>query len=187
VEGILTLSSYLIRVTNIPFDRINWVDVIAVILLIRMGYIGFRLGLGVELVKLAGTVGGFFLSFRVYQAVGDFLASKTFLSTEWAAALSMSVLTVAGYFVLTRLLRLLEHLAKLTFDKKIDRLGGLLIGMARGLLTASVVLTILLQLPSPYLQAAIQEKSVSGKTVSRMAPAVYDTLNQLSRRFRAES
>ena len=169
--------------TNIPFDRINWVDVLTVILLVRMGYIGMRLGLGAELVKLAGTVAGIFVSFRYYQGLGDSLAAKTFLSIEWAAALVLIFLVMAGYFVATWLLRLFENLAKLTFEKKIDQVTGFLAGIGRGLLAASVLWVACMQLPSARLQESIQKHSVSGETVSRIAPAVYDTLDRFSHRL----
>ena len=175
--------SYQKPVTHIPFERISWVDIVTITLLLRMGYIGFRLGLGAELVKLAGTVAGLFLSFRIYQAAGDFLVSKVSLGTEWAAVLAMMVLVVFGYFIVTRLLSLLGYLAKLTFDKKLDHAGGFLAGLVRGLLVTSVVWVACLQLPSDYLQEFIRKHSLSGEVVSRMAPAVFDALTRFSHRL----
>ncbi len=36
-----------------------------------MGYIGLKLGLSAEMVKLTGAVGAFFVSYRFYQGLGD--------------------------------------------------------------------------------------------------------------------
>lgn len=148
-----------------------------------MGYMGFRQGLGMELVKLVGTVGGFFLSFRYYQPAGDLLAGKVPLSVEWSAALTMVFLAGVGYFAVTRLFQLLGHLGKMTFEKKIEQSGGLGMGLLRGALTASVLLVVFMQLPAPALHQSIDPGSLSGKTISRMAPAVYDALNGLLNRL----
>ena len=149
-----------------------------------MGYIGFRLGLSAELAKLAGAVTGLFVAFRSYQGVGDVIAAHSFLRTEWASALAMALLTMGGYFLGTRLLRLAERLVQMSFDKRIDRVGGLLVGLIRGGLAASVVLVICIQLPAPPLQESIDPHSLTGKTISRMAPALYDALSGFVRRVR---
>ena len=169
--------------TEIPLNRLNWVDVLAAILLFRMGYIGFRLGLGSELVKLSGLMGGFFVSFRYYQGFGDAMARRTFLRPEWAAALAMVILVGVTYFVVSRCLRLLEHLIKVSFEERLNQVGGLLVGLLRGTLVTSVVLVVCQQLPSPYMQESITEHSLSGAAVSRAAPFVYDVLRALPGRL----
>lgn len=169
-----------------PFlSRINWVDVLAIILFIRMGYVGFQIGLSSELIKLAGVGCGFFVSFGYYQGLGDALAEKTFLSMEWAAALVMVSLVSAIYFGLTRLLRLGEKFVQLTFQSTLNQLGGLLVGIFRAGLVASVILVALRQLPSPALASSIEEHSLTGHAISRIAPTIYDVVNPGVARFAA--
>ena len=148
-----------------------------------MGYVGFKSGVSAELLKLAGLVVGFFVSFRYYQQIGDELAGGAGLRAEWAAALTMVFLVAVIYFVVTRLLRLSEKLVQVTFAKQINEVGGALIGALRGLLVASVILVVFLQIPAPYLQVSILEHSWSGKAVSRAGPPVYDTLTVLPGRL----
>ena len=167
---------------EIPFNRINWVDVLAVILLVRMGYIGFRLGLGAELLKLAGLTAGFVAGFRYYQQVGDWLAQRTFLSVEWGSVAALVLIVVVAYLLVSRASRLVEKLVQVNFEKKVNQFGGLLAGLGRGLLVSSVVLVACQQLPSPTMQESIREHSLSGSVVSKIAPAVYDRLRELPRR-----
>lgn len=170
---------------DISINRINWVDVLALILFVRMGYVGFKSGVGPELLRLAGLVGGIFVSFRYYQHLGDALAARIFLRTEWAAAGVMVFIVVVLYLSLTRGLRLLERIVQVTFESRISHLGGLLLGLLRGGLIVSVILVVCRQLPSDYLDASIERHSLSGRRVSRMAPAVYDTVSGLPRRLLA--
>ena len=144
-----------------------------------MGYVGFQAGLGTELVKTGGLVAGFFVSFRIYQGWGDSLAGWIHLSAEWAGALAMTLWVILVYLAVTRLLGVLGKLVQVNFQEKVGRFGGLLVGMGRGLLTASVILVICQQLPSPHIQASIEEHSFSGRFLSRAAPAVYDGLNRV--------
>ena len=140
-----------------------------------MGYIGFRLGLSVEFLKLAGLMGGFFVSFRYSQRVGDWLAGHSFLSAAWALSLAMAILVVGVYFIVTKGLRLVEKVVQVTFEQKVNQIGGLLAGLARGVLTASVILGVVRALPSPYLSALVEERSMSGRFITRVAPAVYES------------
>ena len=147
---------------------------IVVIAFIRMGYVGYRLGLAPELAKLAGVVVGFFLSFRWYQGLGDLLARWSFLSLEWASAVTMVALIFLGYFGVTRGILLLEKLVQLSFQAKITKAGGLVVGLLRAAFVTSVILVVFQQLPSPYLTASIEERSLTGRRIARVAPAVYD-------------
>lgn len=136
-----------------------------------------------ELIKLVALVAGFFVSFRYYQQMGDMLAGGTGLSTEWASAVVMAFLVAVVYFAVTRLLRLSERMVQVTFAKQLNEAGGALMGALRGMLVASVLLVIFLQIPAPALQASILEHSWSGKAVSRAAPLVYDGVTALPGRL----
>lgn len=146
-----------------------------------MGYIGFQLGLAPELIKLAGVGGGIFLGFRYYQEWGDFVSQRTFLSIEWGAALMMVTLMVAAYLTITQLLRWMENLVKLTFQSALSNGGGLIVGIIRAALVMSMMLVALRQMPSPYLEAAVEERSLTGGYLVLVAPQFYDALSTAGR------
>lgn len=142
-----------------------------------MGYIGYQLGLSAELTKLVGVVVGICLSFRYYQVWGDFVSQRTFLSVEWAAAILMVLLVVLGYIALTQLIQCLEKLVKLTFQNVFASAAGLIAGIFRATLVMSVMLVALKQVPSPYLEASVEERSLTGGYLVQVAPRLYDTIS----------
>src|SRR3989338_1873269 len=135
---------------------------------------GVSQGLGIELTKCSGIVAGFFVGFRWYQPLGDQIATRTFLSHEWAAALVLVSLVMAGYLVVGVGLRCLQKVVTLQFAASVDKIGGLVVALARAGLVMSVVLVTLQQLPSEYLRLSIEERSWSGRHLARLAPAMYD-------------
>ncbi len=158
-------------------NHFNWIDVIALLLLLRLGYMGIRQGLSEELIKLTGVLVGLFVGFRWYQYAGDWVAGHTTLSHEWAGAAMLVVLVLIPYLVTGLLLRLLQKLVTLQFAQPVNQAGGAVASVARAGLVMSIVLVTLQQLPSDYLRASIEERSFSGRYVARWAPAVYDAIN----------
>lgn len=148
-----------------------------------MGYVGFRLGLSVEFGKLIGLMGGFFGGYHFGQPVGSWVGERSFLGREWGFPLVMAVLLVGGYFLFTRVLRFLEKMVQVTFEQRVNRVGGLLVGLLRGLLTASAILVVCSTLPSAYLTASIGEHSMSGRWVAGVAPRVYEATTPWISRF----
>jgi len=160
-------------------SRFNWIDLLAGILLLRLGVMGFRLGLGAELTKLAGLLVGLFASFHWYQAIGDWVATRTAFSHEWAGAVALVVLVLVPYVAVGLLLRLLQKAAMIQFAPSLSKVGGVVVSVVRAGLVMSVLLVAFQQLPSEYLRASIEERSWSGRYLARMAPAVYDAVTPL--------
>lgn len=148
-----------------------------------MGYIGFRLGLSTEIVKLLGLTVGFFVSFGTYQAAGDLIAERSPVSVEWASALALAFITAGVTLGLTWGIRFFQALVEVKFQETLGKVGGLLAGILRAGLVVSVFLVMCRQLPSAYLEASIEERSMSGKALSRLAPAVYDAAVPRMNRF----
>lgn len=155
----------------------NWIDVIALICLVRFGYIGASQGLGGELIRVTSLLTGVLVSFRWYQAAGDWVAARTMLSREWAAALALVASVLLVYLLAGLVLRLLQKAVTLRFAPSLDKTGGLALGLVRAALVLSVALVMLQQLPSDYVRASIDERSWSGHYLARVAPAVYDAVN----------
>lgn len=156
------------------FARFNWIDLVAVVLLVRLVYVGIQTGLASELVKLTALCLGILISFRLYQSWGDWIATRTFLTHEWASVLVMLMAVVVVYLVSVSVLRLIQKAATVQFAAILDKWGGAGAAVVRMCIIMSIGLVALQQLPSDTLRATIEERSMSGKFLSRVAPVVYD-------------
>jgi len=119
-------------------------------------------------------VGGIFVAFRYYERLSRDLAQNTGLENGWAQALTMLFVLFVVYFLLALLFRGMEKVGRVNFEGMFEQNGGLVLGFLRGCLVMSVLLGALVQLPSEYLKGSIQERSLIGGKLSRVAPAVYD-------------
>lgn len=155
-------------------SQFNWIDVVAVILLMRLGYMGGSLGLSAELTKFLGVFIGLFVSFHWYHTVGEWASARSVLTPEWAGAIALILLVFSAYLAVVLAIRLMQKAVTVQFAPSLNKIGGIAVGLLRAGVVMSVVLVALQQLPSEYLRTSIQERSWSGRYLVRVGPTVYD-------------
>lgn len=153
-------------------SRINWLDILIAILLIRASYIGYSKGLSVEVFKLIGTLAALVAALGYYSKLSDIIELRSFLPTEAADGISFGAIVVASLFIFMLIRMLLEKVIKLQFPSTIESFAGSFFGLARGIAITSLILIFLNFLPSDYLKRSI-EASFLGPTVLKAAPSVY--------------
>ena len=157
-------------------NQFNWIDVVAVVLLVRLGYMGGSLGLSAELTKFLGVLVGFFVGFHWYQTIGEWVATRSILTHEWSAAIALATLAFAAYLAVVIVVRLMQQAVTIQFAPALNKVGGVAVGLLRAGFVMSVMLVACQQLPSEYLRTSIQERSWSGRYWIRVAPTVYDAV-----------
>lgn len=155
------------------FQRLNWVDIFVVILLIRTSYIGARTGLSVELFKLIGILVGLYLAMRFYSNLGGWITSKIALPTELADGLSFLILIFASIISLKYVGVILSKVVKLTFAERFDKWGGFISGLLRGAVLLSLIFMFLGILQIDYFTKSIEERSLTGPYIKRITPQAY--------------
>ena len=161
--------------------RVNWVDILAIIILIRTSYISLQAGLSSELFSLLGVYLNIILTLNYYTKIGRII-SETIPGFTLVLANFISFLSIAVILaVLFRLIRaILDRVIKIEWHPLIERLGGLVAGLARSCLAVSLVLIILILLPLPYMQWSIRDRSLSGMFFLKIGPSAYaKSLNAL--------
>lgn len=145
-------------------SRINWVDIVILILLFRISYVGFNRGLGSEIIPFLGILIALIVSLHYYSKWGNFITKHTPIPIAFSQLLSFLGLI----FVIKYIFHLLESLiagklVTINIASLYDNIGGLIIGAIRGILLVSLVLIALDIVPFDYIDYSINKKSLMGR------------------------
>ena len=167
--------------------QLNWLDIFAVILLIRIGYIAVKTGFTTEIFKLLGTIFAIFLAGHYYIRLGIFLSS--FISIKEQAGINFLnflvfiLLVFLGYFVFAIIRRAFTILIKMEAVSLLNRWGAVILGIVRWSLFISLLFLIISISNINYLKDSLLG-SLSGPKLIRIAPGVYASIwNNLMSRF----
>ena len=157
-------------------ENFNWVDVLVILLLLRSTYIGARIGLTAELFKLIGTVISIALGLHYYNEIAEVLVGYIAIPI-WILQfiiLVVIILSIRGIFKygIVLILRVLN----IQFVSQLEKIGGTLIGLGRGILIWGLVLIILSIFPFRYLNYSICEKSFLAPYFIKLTKKTYTSI-----------
>jgi len=153
--------------------HINWVDVLALIIIIRISYVSLGHGLSHELFALFGVYLNTLLVIHYYLKMGFLLSEMTGIPRVISTFVSFLFLLVAISFIVLFGRRIVDFVVKVSWNPVIERVGGILSGIARACLTVSLVLMLMMVTPLPYLQWSVRDRSLTGMFFLRIGPAAY--------------
>lgn len=157
-----------------PHISFNWVDVLFVTILIRIGYIGFRNGFLPEIFRFLGLLGAFILSFNNYDLLSSFVSTHTGWSGTGPNVASFLFIL---FFILI-VFKICATISLLFLGKedisKINRWAGLLVSFGRGILLTSLIYFLFVNSPFDYLSRSAEERSFLGRHVSGVAFSAYN-------------
>ena len=160
--------------------KINWVDVLVLIIVLRISYIAFQDGLSHEIFPLIGTACTLVLSLHYYNKIFLFLTTNLAkIPVEMANFLSFFVLIVAIGFLFKLIRSIVDKIIKITWNPLIEKFGGLFAGILRASLVASTILIIIALMPLSYLQWSVRDRSQVGMYFLRIGPAIYEKVSAL--------
>lgn len=152
----------------------NYIDIIIAIIVVVFGIRGLRKGL----IREAATLLGLFLGLFVAFHFSDFTADKLQHLWEIDPKYLNLIAFIVTFIVVAILVNLLGHLvAKLVKAINlgfIDRLGGFVIGLAKGLLICSLLIMLLNVFDDKKIMSdEAKEKSLLYPYVEQTVPYVY--------------
>jgi uncharacterized membrane protein required for colicin V production len=151
--------------------RINWVDVLVVILILRMSYVAFSSGLSHEIFPFFGVLAVFALSLRYYKPLAAAISGNLGgIPSEISDCLSFMVLVAALGLIVKFVKVILDKIVKVQWHPVIEKFGGLFVGMLKAYLITAMVLTMFAMIPLPYLQWSVKERSLTGKYILLAGP-----------------
>lgn len=155
-------------------SRINWVDVLVAILILRMSYVAFKEGLSHEIFPFIGSIVIVVLGLHYYTRMGLFISQILGgMPVEISNFFSFLILVAVMGFLVKLLKGILDKIVQVQWHPLIEKFGGLAVGIARAYIITSIVLIVLALMPLPYLQWSIRDRSLTGKYVLMAGPEIY--------------
>lgn len=159
--------------------QLNWVDIIIAFLLLRILYISTVNGFVIELFKLIGIISSIYISFHYFVICSDFVmrrvSTEQHFPLEFMDFLIFVFLVIIVYLVFVLFRKVVCHFVKMEAVPLLSKWGGLILGMGRGILTASLVVFILSISTIPYLNTSAKE-AYSGRRLFNIAVSTYSSL-----------
>ena len=121
----------------------NYLDIIIAVLLFAFGYGGWRKGVIIELTTLLGLGLGLYGAFHFCDFTANKLVEYVEIDPKYLHLISFIVTFVVVAVVVNLLGRLVSKAVRAINLGFIDRIGGFLVGLAKGLLICSLLVMLL--------------------------------------------
>ena len=160
--------------------QFNWVDILNIIILFRIGYVAFKNGLTSDFFKFLGTIAAIYLSMHYYTLFSDWIGKQIpvagdKLPLEFLDFLSFLSIAIIGYLIFVLVRIAFSRFIQMKAVPKLNKWGGLLLGIGRGFLLAGLLTFMLVISSISYLKESVAS-SYSGKYLLKIAPATYSSL-----------
>lgn len=160
--------------------RLNWVDYLALVAVLRGLYVGGKSGIFHEVLRVAAYLVTIAATFYLFEPLAQYLTLHTFLNIEVARGVSFVGALVLIY-ILTKLLRaILVKLLNVGEGGFFNRMIGAVIGGARLLLLLSFIFMGVDYSPLSQLKEDIHKRSLTGSKIVEVAPALVEFMNYLT-------
>ncbi len=154
--------------------------VIALPAIFLFGVMGYRDGVVKRVLEILGVFVTLILTARFATAVNPWMMEQSGVSEGPALMITWAALFFAGLLLSRLLATLLSKLIRLTILGWLDKLGGFVVGMALGVLVASVVLLAISHVPGGESIKSEYDDSALGQFIYYAAPNFYQSARKLS-------
>ena len=121
----------------------NYLDIIIAIILILFAIGGLRNGIIREAFSLVAFLGGIYGAFKLSDYVGKWLGEIIDVSPEWMSVISFIIVFIALALLINWLGNWLAQLVESISLGFIDKIGGIVFGIAKGFLLVGVLILLL--------------------------------------------
>lgn len=158
--------------------QFNWVDIFAVVILLRVCFVAIKGGFLNELFKTLGTVSAIYLSLHYYTRLSDFIRGLVpfkSIPLEFLDFVFFIVLALTGYLLFVILRQVILKFVNMEPIPKLNKWGGVILGLIRAFLLNSLIIFMLIISTIGYFKKSVVT-SFTGEYLYKIAPGVYGTL-----------
>lgn len=154
--------------------KINWVDILIVIYIVRAFFLGKKRGLGVEITALVSALASWVIALHFYQGLGESLSKWFLLTLPSARTISFAGIAIGILFLGAILGRFLKKIMKLSFLPNIEKIGGYILGTFRGVCISAIIIVALALVPAKFLQEEVYINSFLGNYLVALSPKLHE-------------
>lgn len=153
--------------------KINWVDILIVIYVVKAFFLGKKRGLSFEITALIAALSAWVFALHIYQGLGETLSKWFLLKLPTARVISFSGIAIFVLFLGAILSRLIKKIMKLSFVPNIEKVGGYILGSLRGISISAIVIVTLVLIPARLIQQEVYLNSFLGNYLVALSPRIY--------------
>lgn len=145
-------------------NKVNWVDIISLILLLRIAYVSSRVGVGIQILPLALLILTLVVTLYNYKGIATFFVERFSLSGAICSFFSFALLALifSGiYRLIFRLLSMFLAAGEVNVGG-IEKVGGAILGLMRSSIIIGVLLIVLILTPVGFVDGSVKN-SYSGR------------------------
>jgi uncharacterized membrane protein required for colicin V production len=152
--------------------RLNWVDILFLIIIIRIAYVGSRQGITVEIAKLVGLILSLVVAYHYYPALSNIVVSHSPFPAGFANLICFVFVLVFVNLLFALFRQAVALIIKVESTHFLNTWGGLLLGALRAWIFCSVFIYILFISGFGYIEKSARQ-SYSASYFAKTAPAIY--------------
>jgi len=159
------------------FQHFNYLDILILIILFRICYIAVKTGLVIESFKLLGVLFAIYIASHYYTALSDIVQSRYIppktIPLEFVDFITFIILALLGYLTFVLLRSAFYRFIKMEAVPKLNKYGGLILGLARVYFTIGLFIYVLMISSVSYLSNSVKY-SYLGSRVTSVSPQTYN-------------
>ena len=153
----------------------NYIDIIILVLLVAFGIGGLRKGIITEAATLLGLGLGLYGAFHFSDFTAEQLVKYVEIDQKYMNVISFAVTFIVVAVLVYLLGRLVAKLVKAINLGFVDKIGGFLIGLAKGVLISSLLIMLINALNlNGVIKEETKQKSLLYPYVEQAVPYVYE-------------
>lgn len=152
----------------------NGIDIVILIILAIFCIRGLFRGILVEVLSLIGMIFAYIIALREMSTLSSFIAKYISLPDFVLSSFSFTIIFILVLIVARFLAKTISRLIRGTLVGWIDRLGGGVFGLIKGVIVASLALLLLALVPLPESIQAEQQHSVLDKSIRPVTAALFN-------------
>jgi len=160
---------------------------LACIAALRGMYVGYKSGFFPELLRIVAYIATAIAAFHFYEPVAEFITLKTFLNSSTATVAAFIGVALGTFLIARLVILIILKLLKVGSGGAVNRILGTLLGVCRWGVILSVAFMLINELPGTTLKHDINQRSLAGPPISKIAPTLFDFMSSLSPQLAVKS